>query len=230
MIGAVVHMRVADVMSAPAITVTAAAPLKRIILTLLEHEISAVPVVDETTARLVGIVTEADLLCRPAYGSGHDTPLQLILARLGGDDPQWLRKADGLTAGDVMTHLVESVRPHTDLHVAARKMLEHRVKRLVVTDDDDRVVGIVSRRDILGTYAPPDEDIAAATAAVLTDVRWVPETIEVDANVSGGVVTLEGSVLHPSDRRVVDYAVRSVPGVIDVVDHLAARESEPLTE
>lgn len=101
------------------------------------------------------------------------------------------------------------------------------MKALVVTDDAGGIVGIVARRDVLGCYAPPDEEVATAVDRVLHDVRWVPETIDVTSHVVAGIVTLDGSVLHPSDRRVVDAAVRALPGVVDVVDRLSAREPEP---
>jgi CBS domain-containing protein len=219
-------MRVRDVMSSPVVTVTADAPLKDVITTLLDHAITAAPVVD-AGGRLVGIVTEADLLSRPAYGPGRGRPLHLLAGYFAGTDPQWLRKAEGLTARDVMTHAVATTRPSTDIHSAARQLLEQRIKSLVVTDATGAVVGIVARRDVLGCYAPPDEEVATAVERVLHDLSWVPETIDVSARIEAGIVTLEGSVLHPSDRRVVDAAVRALPGVVEVVDHLSAREHEP---
>ena len=218
--------RVRDVMSAPVVTVPVDAPLKQVITVLLDHGITAAPVLD-ADGELVGIVTEADLLSRPAYGPGRSRPLQLVAQYFAGVDPQWPRKAEGLTAGDVMTTPVVTTHPSTDVHAAARHLLEHRVKSLVVVDDDGDVVGIVARRDVLRSFAPTDEEVAAAVERVLHDVRWVPESIEVESKVADGIVILDGSVLHPSDRRVVDAAIRAVPGVIDVVDRLAAREPDP---
>jgi CBS domain-containing protein len=220
------RLRVSDVMSAPVVTVPGHAPLKEVINVLLDHAITAAPVVDGE-GHLVGIVTEADLLSRPAYGPGRSRPLRLIAQYLAGIDPQWPRRADGLRAADVMTHAVVTISPATDIHVAARRMLEHGVKSLVVVDGAGEIVGIVARRDVLSSFAPPDEVVAVTVDRVLHDVRWVPESIDVQPKVSAGIVTLDGTVLHPSDRRVVDAAVRAVPGVIDVVDRLGAREPEP---
>lgn len=217
---------VCDIMSSPVVTVSTDAPLKQVIGTLLEHSIAAAPVVD-ADGRLEGIITEADLLSRPAYGQGRSRPLRLVAEYFAGNDPQWLRKAEGLVARDVMTHAVATIRSSADIHTAARRLLEHRVKSLVVTDDAGDIVGIVARRDVLGFYAPADDKVVTAVDRILHDSRWVPEGIDVTARVHAGIVTLEGSVLHPSDRRVVDAAVRALPGVVDVVDRLAAREPEP---
>jgi CBS-domain-containing membrane protein len=220
------RLRVRDVMSAPVITVREDAPLKQVITTLLDHSITAAPVVD-AEGELVGIVTEADLLSRPAYGPGRSRPLQLVAQYFMGIDPQWPRKAEGLTAKDVMTHAVVTVSPRADVHDAARRMLEQGIKSIVVVDDSRKIVGIVARRDVLSSFAPPDEQVVVAVDRVLHDIRWVPESIDVEAKVAAGIVTLDGSVLHPSDRKVVDAAVRAVPGVVDVVDRLGAREPEP---
>lgn len=108
-------MRVRDVMSSPVVTVTADAPLKDVITTLLDHTITGAPVVD-AEGRLEGIITEADLLSRPAYGPGRSRPLRLVAEYFAGVDPQWLRKAEGLTARDVMTHAVATIRPSADIH------------------------------------------------------------------------------------------------------------------
>lgn len=218
--------RVRDVMTSAVITVAAEAPLKDVITTLLDNAITGAPVVD-AEGRLVGIVSEADLLSRPAYGPGRSRPLRLIAEYFAGTDPQWLRKAEGLRARDVMTQAVATIPAAADVHTAARRMLGEGVKSLVVTEEAGRIAGIISRRDVLSCYAPPDREVVDAIDQVLRDAAWVPESIEVTTQVEAGIVTLDGTVLHPSDRRVVAAAVRAVPGVIDVIDRLTAREPEP---
>jgi CBS domain-containing protein len=218
-------VRVRDVMTARLVTARPDEPLKDVAARMVEAGVSALPVVDEA-GRLVGIVTEADVISKEAYGGPRRRALQLVLDYFAGRDPQWLRKAAGWTAADVMTRQVVTAEPDEDLRAAARRMLEVGVKRLVVVDGE-RPVGIVSRRDLMRVFARPDEQVAADVAAVLRDIRRVPEDIEVTADVESGRVRLRGTVAHPSDARVVEHAVAGVPGVIGVESHLQAREPEP---
>jgi CBS domain-containing protein len=116
---------------------------------LLAHDISGLPVVDSDGV-LLGLVTEADLVSREAYGPERRRSLGLIADHLRNRDPAWVRKASGTTAGEIMTHAVTTASPDDELRVAARRMLESGYKRLPVVTADGRLVGIVSRRDVLG--------------------------------------------------------------------------------
>ena len=124
-------MRTRDVMSSPVVTVAPDAHLKDVATALVEHGINAVPVVKEGD-RLVGIVTEADLLTLEAM----------------------------LTAGEVMSRSVYTLTEDTDATEAARLMLRHRLKSVPVVAGD-QVVGIVARRDLLRLVARGDNDIRA---------------------------------------------------------------------
>lgn len=218
-------MQVGDVMTTELVTARPGDPLKDVAAKLVEAGVSALPVVDEA-GRLAGIVTEADVVSKGAYGGPRRRALQLLVDYFAGRDPQWVRKAAGWTAADVMTRQVVTAAPEEDVRVAARRMLEARVKRLVVVEDG-RPVGIVSRRDILRLFVRPDPEVAADVEAVLRDIRRVPEDIDVAAEVEAGLVRLRGTVRHPSDATVVEHAVAGVPGVIGVERHLVAREPEP---
>ncbi|HET9442163.1 MAG TPA: CBS domain-containing protein [Acidimicrobiales bacterium] len=220
-------MRVAEVMTPDVVTVTAEAPFKQVVATLVDRDISALPVVDED-GLAVGVVTEADLMGRATHGSRRRRALEVVAEHLAGRDPGWLHSSAALTAGELMSSPPVTVRPGEDVRVAARRMQERGVKRLLVVDDAGRLVGVVSRHDVLQMFAAPDEDVAEAVAARLVDVRWVPEDIDVRSDVHDGVVRLDGSVLHPSDRRVVEAAVASLAGVVAVDSRLSAREAEPV--
>jgi len=194
-------MRIKDVMTAPVVCVFAATPVKEIAGILVDRKISAVPVLDEAD-RLIGIVSEADLI-----------PLET------GDDPRrhlrpWhpseqfvARRAD-----EVMTRTVVTLPEEADASEAARLMLERHIKRIPIVSGD-RVVGIVSRRDLLRTLARSDEEILAEVEEMLED-----DTLALgrfDPAVDGGVVTLVGEA-DRSERRLVELVVRSVPGVLGV--------------
>ena len=141
-----VHVR--DVMTTDVVTAELDATYDEMVDRLLAHDISGLPVVDSDGV-LLGLVTEADLVSREAYGPERRRSLGLIADHLRNRDPAWLRKASGTTAREIMTHAVTTASPDDELRVAARRMLESGYKRLPVVAADGRLVGIVSRRDVL---------------------------------------------------------------------------------
>jgi CBS domain-containing protein len=142
----VVHVR--DVMTTDVVTVGSDATFGEMVDRLLSHDVSGLPVID-ADGMLLGIVTEADLVSREAYGPERRRPLGLAVDYLRGRDPAWVRKASATTAREVMTTVVTTASPDDELRVAARRMLESGYKRLPGVAADGRLVGIVSRRDVL---------------------------------------------------------------------------------
>jgi CBS domain-containing protein len=142
----VVHVR--DVMTTDVVTVGPDATYDALVDLLLTHDVSGLPVVDADGV-LVGLVSEADLVSREAYGHVRRRPLSLVADHLHDRDPAWVRKASGTTARTIMTRAVTTASPDDELRVAARAMLESGFKRLPVVSTDGRVAGIVSRRDVL---------------------------------------------------------------------------------
>lgn len=134
-------MRTRDVMSSPVVTVAPDAHLKDVAATLVEHGINAVPVVEEGD-RLVGIVTEADLLTLEAALTPGARPGSLAAG-----------KGPPHTAGEVMSRSVYTLTEDTDATEAARLMLRHRLKSVPVVAGD-RVVALVARRDLLRRPGP----------------------------------------------------------------------------
>jgi CBS domain-containing protein len=217
--------RVSDVMSAPVVTATADRPLPDLVDLMLRDGISGIPIVD-ADSRLVGVVTEADLISKPAYGGTRRRPLAVFRDVLRGHQNEWARKSHGVTAGDIMTRIVETSRPDEDIRVAARRMVNCGVKRLPVVDDG-RLVGIISRTDVLRTMHRTDEELEYDISSVLADPMRVPESTLVDVTVRDGVVTLGGTVRYPIDLPVLSSIVWRIPGVVDVRNEATPTEPNP---
>jgi CBS domain-containing protein len=206
--------QVDDVMTTEVVTVDPETPYRDIVDTLTAHRISAAPVVDGTV-RVVGVVSEADLLHKIELGDEHDRRVFASRRRR-----QAHAKAQGGRARDLMSAPAITVRTGTSLPAAAKLMDAEQVKRLPVTDEKGRLRGIVSRGDLLRVYLRTDEQIERDVRdEVLRRTLWVePETV--DVTVRGGVVTLAGSTDRRSTAQLAVKLVHSVPGVVEVVDQL----------
>ncbi|MFI9366570.1 CBS domain-containing protein [Kitasatospora sp. NPDC053057] len=204
------HRSVDAVMTREVVTARPDTPFKEIAALLDRNDITAVPVVD-AQGRPLGMVSEADLIRKEA---GVPDP--------GGRVPGlWMRPADQAraeaeTAGGLMTSPAVTARPEWNVLEAARAMDRHKVKRLPVVDEAGRVVGIVSRRDLLQVFLRHDTAIREEiTRDVLREtLRLAPE--EVRASVHDGVVTLSGRVERKSLIPVIERLCRSVDGVVAV--------------
>jgi CBS domain-containing protein len=141
-------------MTTEIVTVGPDATFAEIVDTLVSNDVSGVPVVDGT-GRLLGIVTEADLVSREAYGPRRRRALGLLAEYFRGRDPQWVRKSAALKARELMTAAPDTAGPDEDLMEPARRMLEHHRKRLPVVEHG-RIVGIVARQDLLQHFRGPE--------------------------------------------------------------------------
>jgi CBS-domain-containing membrane protein len=219
-------MRVRDVMTTPAITVSPETPFPALVDRLLSHGVSGVPVID-TSGVIVGIVTEGDLVPKEAYG-GHKRRLIQVLGDLvAGGETRWAAKAKGRTAANVMTRDVTTVGPDVELRVAARRLIEAGVKRMPVVDETGHVLGVVSRRDMLQVLHRSDDEIRHELEAALGDPRRAPEHLDVDVVVDDGVVTLTGTALFPQDVAVLTSMTWRLPGVVDVSNHVQSQAPDP---
>jgi CBS domain-containing protein len=140
--------RVGDVMTRKVVAVHKHAQYKDIIAVMRRRHVSALPVVDDHD-RVLGIVSEGDLLLKEAYADRPSGSPQLLLRR-----PE-RAKAAALTAAGLMTSPAVTVTPAAAAATAAQVMLGEKVKRLPVVDDTGRLVGIVSRADVLGRAVVP---------------------------------------------------------------------------
>ena len=217
---------VRDVMTAEPVSVEPTATVKDIAHLLLTHDIRSVPVVDMGD-RIVGVVGEADLISRGGYPAVRSRHLAGLLDdTLVEHRRHWAQRAGGLTAGEIMTTDVISCGPTETVGAAARRMLRTDGRSLPVVDRG-RLVGMVSRHDLLHLYDRPDREISERITELLKDPSWAPEGHRVVHHVDDGVVVLTGTVLHPSDRHVVATIVAQVPGVLEVADRTTAKEPEP---
>ncbi len=210
-------MKVRDVMTTPVLSVKPETPLKEVARLLMDRRISGVPVADED-GKVLGIVSEADFLIKERgttdRGSGRRP-----LAWLFGEERRELEQAkiSATTAGESMTRPAISICADCSLREAAGLMVEKRVNRLPVVDDD-RLVGIVTRADLVGAFVRPDEELASIIAdEVVRDTMWL-EPGEVTVAVADGVVTLSGTVDRRSTARILAKLAAQVDGVVRVDD------------
>lgn len=212
--------RVGDVMTRTVVSVRKDTPFKELVRIMHEHRVGGVPVLDAED-HLTGIVTEVDLL-RAESGTRQTGPRSAFLewfihpARLAKIES----RADGLRAADVMTKEVITLSPQTPVHDAIRTLLRAGVKRLPVVDTQWRVLGIVSRRDLLSPFLRTDEEIRREVyEEVIRGTMWIdPTTINVE--VHHGVVTLRGQVERRSEKLIMAGLVRRVAGVVALREEL----------
>jgi CBS domain-containing protein len=211
-------MKIETLMSNHVVTASPETPLKDVARMLTRYRISGIPVCDPDGA-VLGVVSEADILCKE----------QGIAPEPGGLLGWLFEKADAeghrllaRTAGEAMTSPAITIPPSASVNEAARIMMRRRINRLPVVDDG-RLVGIVSRADLVRAFHRSDEEIAHELQEdVLLRQLWVaPEDVHV--TVEEGVVTLGGLAENRTQAELVAaYALR-VPGVVDVISHVEYR-------
>jgi CBS domain-containing protein len=215
---------VGDVMTYRVITVDDRTPFKDVVRLIRKHGVSALPVLDQA-GRLVGIVSEADLMLKEEHAAGERSSRPFPWrgdAGRGNGVPPWIQrsKAQGVVARDLMTSPVVTVAPREPVALAARIMRENRVKRLPVTNAEGDLVGIVSRSDLLTTFLRSDDEIRAAIEDELTEPRPSIEEGQIRVVVEDGVAKLGGHVGFKSQiPRIVSIA-RTIDGVVDVESRL----------
>ena len=202
---------VKDVMTTEVVAVRRDTNFKQMAATLRQYRVSALPVVDDA-GRVMGIVSEADLLAKEALADPG-----VMAEMLHHKD---VRKAEGLTAGDLMTAAVVAVRPDDTVEHAAKLMYDRRVKRLPVTNEDGRLVGIVSRADVLSVFDRTDEAIRGEILDEILLGEFLVDPAGYDVTVKDGIVTLAGRPETSDSGHRIVHRVRHVQGVVAVRDRL----------
>jgi CBS domain-containing protein len=205
------------VMTTRVVAVTPNTPFRDVAELMLHHEIGAIPVIDDT-GDLIGLITEADLITKQAYGDRR----RHLLGGLPGvaeHEARGMIRSRARTAREVMSAPVETALPGDPLRDVARRMIENRLRHLVVVDDDRRMVGIVSRRDLLRVFDRTDDEIAAEVRTDLSRSGHLAGG-DVSVAVDGGLVTLDGRIRELAEIPVMCRFAWLVPGVVDVVHHL----------
>ncbi|MGH4025190.1 MAG: CBS domain-containing protein [Pseudonocardiaceae bacterium] len=192
-------MLVADVMTQAVITTTPQAPVKEAAALLATNGFTALPVVDQGD-RLVGVVTEQDVV--------QDRILPDARRRVW--HPEEVSPDPPMTVGEVMSSLPLTVTPHTDAAELAHMMIDRRLRSVPVVDDG-RLVGIVTRRDLVRTIARNDGLIAADVRRRLEIYggldRWTVQTHE-------GRVLITDEYADPADHHTARILAEAVPGVV----------------
>ncbi|KUL22187.1 CBS domain-containing protein [Streptomyces regalis] len=201
---ATLHVR--DVMQVPAISVPGDMPFLDVAHTLAREKLSAVPVVDAGD-HVIGVVSESDLLAKAAVMAEphrHGPVGRLWQHRL-------YEKSHGDTAATLMTFPPVTVHPAQRVAEAAWTAAHARLKRLPVTDYRGRLVGVVSRRDLLRALIRDDAEIRGEVESLIRQHLLDPRAAEV--TVENGVVTMTGRL----DKAVVPELLASVRDINDVV-------------
>lgn len=212
-------MRVRDLMTAKVLTIGPEAPIKDVAKILVEHRISGLPVCD-IEGRVLGVISEGDILYKEHDPTdGHiGGPLGWIVD--GSPNHLGAIKARALTAGTAMTAPAVTVAPYESVAEAARLMCERRVNRLPVVKDD-KLIGIVTRADLVRAFTRGDEEIEREIEDdVLARTLWI-EKGRVEVAVSRGTVQLGGALHTRSDAELLERLVERVPGVVAVRSNVA---------
>ncbi|WP_063737279.1 CBS domain-containing protein [Streptomyces sp. RTd22] len=197
------HRKIGNVMSDDVVRVGHGASCEEVGALLERHRIGGLPVVDEDD-KVVGVITGTDLA--------------------GADGVE-----GAVSAGQRMSRPAVTVRPQDTIVDAARSMARHRVERLPVVDEEDRLIGIVTRRDLLRVFLRPDDEIRAEVIdEVLVRSLWLrPQSVAV--TVTDGVVRLEGELDRHSEVPIAVRMAGQVDGVVAVVDRLTYRVDDSRT-
>jgi CBS domain-containing protein len=202
------------------VAVDRAASYRNMVDLLADRRISALPVIDEA-GHVVGVVSETDLLRKIEYAGGEEPRIF--------DGPRRRderRRSQGHIAVDLMSAPPIVVTADTSITAAARTMDQTGVKRFPVVDERGRLIGIVTRGDLLKVHLCTDEEILGDVRTGVLD-RFLPEDTEtVVVAVVNGVVTLAGMVDRRSSAEIAARLSRQVAGVVDVVSTLDYRSDD----
>ncbi len=228
-------MHAADVMTPDVVSATPETPLAELVRLMLDNRISALPIVDG--GRIVGIVSEGDLLRRAEAGAEPRPSRWLELVTSADRMAADYTRSHGRKAGEIMTRDVLTVTDTTPIAEVAHLLESKHIKRVPVTRDG-KLVGIVSRRNVLQALAttlsaPPgtadDRTIRDAFYAELRHHAWAGGPSAVNAVVRDGVVHLWGIAPDEVLRQAIVVAAENVPGVRAVEDHMdRPRTIDPL--
>jgi CBS domain-containing protein len=205
---------VRDVMTTNVVAVRLNATYKDMTARLREFRVSAFPVLDDDN-KVIGVVSEADLLTKEALGYTVPGPMGGIL------HGRERTKAAAVVAADLMTKPPLTIGPREPVSHAARLMYSRKVKRLPVVDDDGRLIGIVTRADVLSVYSRPDAEIRHDVIDNVIVGTTLTDPARFTVTVKDGVVTAEGKPENASVGRDMIEEIRHVEGVVAVRDRLS---------
>ncbi|SDL74489.1 BON domain-containing protein [Streptomyces wuyuanensis] len=215
------HRTVGEVMTSEVVQAHPDTSLKELARLLTSHHISGLPVVDDDD-KVMGVVSQTDLTRRQAAhgrtGSGRDRVLG-ALRRIAHAHPT---ATAALTARGLMSSPAVTVHPEQRVVDAARIMERRRIDRLPVVDEEDRLIGITTRRDLLRVFLRTDEEIREDVAGAVRLHSPADDAGKLHIDVREGVVTIEGAAGPEINTVALIRAAWRVDGVVGVVNRLAA--------
>ncbi len=224
-------MKAADVMQRNVVMVSPATPLREAARLMVERRVSGLPVVD-SAGHLLGIVSEGDLLHRYETGTERTRSWWLdALAESSSLADDFIR-SHGTTVADVMTRKVHTVSEDTALAEVADILDRRKVKRVPVVTEG-RIVGIVSRADLLRAYlkeaagrpagAAADGDLRDRVDAAIARQPWAANGL-INVSVDEGTVRVGGIMSSVEQKRALQIAIEEVPGVKQVRNEVIVRQ------
>ena len=209
-------VRVGEVMTRDVVSVTPETPLKDVAAVLVERGVSGLPVCDADGA-VVGVLSEADLLVKQGGSPERSGGLFAWLVETASAPD--LAKLRAHTAGEAMTAPAITVEAGSPVSEAARTMVSLGVNRLPVVEDG-RLVGIVTRADLVRLFTRSDEEIARDIRQDVVKRLWIaPERIEVE--VEQGEVVLRGEADTEVEAELLLKRIPLVAGVVGVRSELS---------
>jgi CBS domain-containing protein len=205
---------VRDVMTTRVVALREDADYKEIVTALRRYRVSACPVIDEAN-RVIGLVSEADLLFKETNADLPSGKVRLAM-RLGEQS-----KAAAVTADQLMTAPAVAIDPGAPVAEAARVMQDKQIKRLPVVGADGRLVGILTRSDVLSVFERPDADIWDEIGKQVLDEEFGLDSDSFDLTVRSGIVTIGGLVERRETALDLLARVRHAEGVVSVRDRLS---------
>jgi CBS domain-containing protein len=227
-------MQASDIMTRNVVTVGPDTTVPQLVNLLLSHNISGVPVLDAAGA-VVGIVTEGDLVRRAELGTERKRGAWRAFFTGTATLAEDYVRSHGTKVSDLMSTDVAAVEPGSPLAEIADLMEDRRIRRVPVIDAG-KLVGIVSRANLLRAWAslpveaapatPDDAAIREALLAELAQQSWSrrPENSVV---VTDGVVHLWGLAATEEEKRALELAAERTKGVHRVRNHIVVLEAEP---
>lgn len=220
------HDKVGTVMTSEVVRAHPDTTFREIVRLFDQYRISGLPVVDDDE-QVIGVLSETDLLARATevedrQENGHRFSWPWLPPR-GRTVDAGVQK---LTADQLMTQPAITVHAEESIASAARTIADHRVERLPVVDEEERLVGIVTRRDLLQIFLRPDVEIRKTIVHDILDrTLWLPPGM-LNVDVREGTVTLSGQLEFRSEALIAVRLVGQLDGVVDVIDHLAYRHDD----
>ena len=214
-------MRIKDLMTTNVLTVRPSTELKDAAALLAEHRISGLPVVDDE-GHVLGVLSEGDILYKEAGTKDRPGFLERLLT---APPPVALDlKLAAKTVGQAMSAPALTIGPRRPVTEAATIMIEEGVNRLPVIDDEDRLIGIITRADLVRAFVRSDAEIEREIRDdVIRRTLWLePDMIQIE--VAHGEVRLAGEVETQIDAELIPTFVQRVPGVVSVLSKLRWRE------